>query len=265
MSFTSRELCAFRFPSRAQFAISIVLSVVNAACLLFFTMGAGLGPQRRDTVEAREFLIRDADGHIRVSLRLLPDGNPALLLYDERDDVRLQLSSSSLRVPGSSGMTVGDGRASDRSFFGVNENGNAVARLSDADGFSRASLMVRGDNLPSLTLEDTKRMRLALRLDEDNLPVFALMDEQGKNRYTTRLDKNGVAYTSLNDKEERPRFVFHSSSDGSTGLSTFSETPKSCFNIATFSDGRPMLSLSSTVNNDMITLGQDGTGLLRSR
>jgi hypothetical protein len=132
----------------------------------------GTPPQ---TLEAGEFILRDAAGRVGARLSMSPIGSQ-LVLCGESGSPRV-----TLHVMGEQPGLV----------------------LDDANGSPRATLVV-GDNGPHLALQDTKGELRALLMVRDDEPLISLMDRGGKTRVALCLgDDEALLY--LFDSKGRPR------------------------------------------------------------
>jgi len=126
----------------------IAVLVLAAAGLL---MGQALPRQR--TVEAEEFLLRDANGRIRASLSVF-DGDPGLSLIDQAGKLR-------------AGLSLVDG--------------DPLLNLKDEAGKSRASLSVF-DGTPGLEFRDQAGKPRAKLWAVDGWPSLSFRDHAGNPR-----------------------------------------------------------------------------------
>jgi hypothetical protein len=143
--------------TRAKWAI-----LVAAVCLVVTVAAVAYAAGQAKTaapkvVRAQKFEVVDAQGRVRATLGLLPDGSPSLELTDEQGKTRAQLSLYS--------------------------DGSPYLGLQDAKLMPHAMLGVRSDGSPYLGLQDAKlKTRAELSLDSGGRPSLALSDEQGKTR-----------------------------------------------------------------------------------
>lgn len=155
---------------RLKLTGSMVLLLAAAGLL----MGQAL-PTRR-TVDAEEFVLRDAAGTPRAVLSLKAEGAPTLAFFDP------------------SGKT--------RAWFGVRGGGSPYLLFADHAGKPRAGLSVKDDGSPELTFIDlTGNPRALLQVPSDGQASLALYDHLGRARAGLGVSRNGSPELRLLDKD----------------------------------------------------------------
>jgi hypothetical protein len=108
----------------------------------------GQAPSKK-TVEANEFILRDANGNVRARLRMGGDffAVPELDLVDEKGTTRIRMRGGMDRVGGAvnfSGISVFDEHGKERGIFDANQNGAALVFMN-VKGTDDA--LVRGEGI----------------------------------------------------------------------------------------------------------------------
>lgn len=125
--------------------------------VLVAVAGGAAAVQTWKSVQAREFVLCDAEGRMRAALAIRPDGTPGFGLFDESGQVRASID-------------LGDDGAAGLNFHG-------------RDGKLRAALAVRSDGTPGFGLFDKGgQPRLALEFDGEEAPGLFVYDREGKAR-----------------------------------------------------------------------------------
>lgn len=107
-----------------------------------------------DTVEAREFRMRDASGALRGALAILDDGRPLLRLNDVNGKARAMLY--------------------------VNRERGGGLRIMDTDGERRIEMELHATGEPEMRISDPNgRTRTLIRLDQPEKPSIVVLDEGG--------------------------------------------------------------------------------------
>jgi hypothetical protein len=101
----------------------------------------GQASQKRKTVEADEFIVRDDNGNVRVRLSMNENfPNPEMLFLDEKGRVMLELVGGMGRKgPFGGAVLINDGQGRGRGTFQAHDNG-ALLSLSDVKGYLKAAL-----------------------------------------------------------------------------------------------------------------------------
>src|SRR6266571_2196808 len=161
---------------------------------------------RPQTLEAAEFVLRDAAGRIGARLDIGPTG-PRLLLFDANGTTR-----AGLAVTGDGpGLTVYDSNGKPRAGLAVIGD-LPVLNLLDPGGDTRASLGLAEDG-PGLTLRDASGEPRAWLLVTDEGQGLELRGPAGpaiiiatpdlRNPPTGRKSKRAAAYSSLRPQGRR--------------------------------------------------------------
>lgn len=109
---------------------------------------AQASPNSSETVEARQFVLRDGSGNVRAVLGVSPEGAVGLNLDDATGRTRLTLD---VDYAGSPGLDLFDQSGKRRAIISLGQNGEPSAGLYDAEGKLRTSLDIPGANTPGLT------------------------------------------------------------------------------------------------------------------
>lgn len=153
-------------------ALAGVVAVFSA---LFLVSLARTQPGRvMDSVAARNFVLRDADGMPRAELRAADDGAPQLVMRDRdgRERVRLVLLSD-----GSPGLTFADRDERPRAVLGLlpDETSNLV--FADRSGRTRAVFGLSAEAASTLVFADGEgETRVGLGVDSFGDPDFTLVE-----------------------------------------------------------------------------------------
>ena len=131
-------------------------------------------PPTAEVVEARHFVLRDAQGRGRAVLAMLAQG-PGLLLLDEREEVRAMLWQ---------------------------EGGGAFLRLSAGGGPASQALLRVEEGVPELAFyAPDGQPGVSLRFLKDG-PRLQLWDTHGRCRAEMAVDESGPAVVVYDDHEE---------------------------------------------------------------
>ena len=148
--------------------------------MLGIGVAVGMGAAKSwPSIQAREFILRDAEGRVRASLSLRPDGTPGLALFNESGQPRLSLDLSTDDQPG--------------------------VNLHDEDGTLRAALAIRPDGTPGMGLFGSDRKpRVSLDLGLNQTAGFHLFDEAGALRGALAIRPDGSPGLGLFDERGEP-------------------------------------------------------------
>lgn len=142
---------------RWKWLVTVTLAMIAAAVTLTQVFP-------RTVLEARKFVLRDADGKSRAELGLMEDGTSILVLNDEN---------------GSPGVAVS-----------VLPDGPRRVSLLDTDGKTRSVLTARADGDSGLRLFDKNRIhRASLDVDADGKPILRLSPEDQQTSKKPALPK----------------------------------------------------------------------------
>lgn len=143
------------------------------------------------TLEAKEFVLRDAEGVARAALALRPDGTPGLGFFDKQGQVRLSLELGLNDAPG--------------------------VNLYGQDGALRAALALRPDGTPGLGLFDhQRRPRLSLDLGMDDAAGVNVYGEAGVLRAALAVRADGTPGLGLFDRRGQVIQSFDLGADADT-------------------------------------------------
>ena len=113
-------------------------------------IGQGLTGEVGKSIEAEQFVLRDADGKMRGELSTRVDRSPKLWLYDQAGVRRIEVS---LLSDGDPGLRLLDRNEQIRATLGVVE-GEPSLTLRDREGRDRVTLILLANGEPSLFLRD---------------------------------------------------------------------------------------------------------------
>ena len=132
---------------RWRWLVTVTLATLAAAVIV-----GHLVP--RKVVEARRFVMRDADGRSRAELGMTTDGTSVLVLNDkdERPGVALSVLPNGPRT-----VSLLDENGKTRSVLTARVDGDSGLRLFDENRTHRASLDVKADGSPILRLSPEQR------------------------------------------------------------------------------------------------------------
>jgi hypothetical protein len=152
--------------TRAKWAI-----LVAAVCLVVTVAAVAYAAGQAKTatpkvVRAQKFEVVDAQGRVRATLGLLPDGSPSLELTDEQGKTRAQLS---LYSDGSPYLGLQDAKLKTRAELSLDSGGRPSLALSDEQGKTRATM---GTTSPETTHTGATEQNAEFSL--------VLFDKQGK-------------------------------------------------------------------------------------
>jgi hypothetical protein len=155
-----------------------VMTALGFSAVLLFT-AATSDSRVADVIQANRFVLRDADGQIRGSFGLTPEGGSRMVLQDPTGRERMRMT---LLADGSPGMS-----------------------FTDSEGRSRVVLGFLPDETANLVFADRlgrTRAVFGLMPDESSTLVFA--DRHGDTRVGLGIDLNGSAGLTLLDAEGTP-------------------------------------------------------------
>jgi hypothetical protein len=109
---------------------------------------AQASPNSSETVETRQFVLRDASGNVRAVLGSTPEGAVGLNIDDATGRTRLTLD---VDYAGSPGLDLFDQNGKRRAIISLGQHGEPGVGLYDAEGKLRTSLDIPGANTPGLT------------------------------------------------------------------------------------------------------------------
>lgn len=127
---------------RWKWLMTVTLAVIGAAIVVNNVVP-------RTVLEARKFVLRDADGKSRAELGLTMDGSSVLVLNDEEGSPGVALS---VLPDGPRSVSLADENGKTRSVLTARADGDSGLRLFDKNRTHRASLDVRADGSPILRL-----------------------------------------------------------------------------------------------------------------
>jgi hypothetical protein len=174
LSIQSRQLNGWR--RTAQFALGGLAVVL---------LGAAAEKTTLDRVETRELALVDAEGRLRATLAVRPDGSPGFALLDSDQTVRLSLDLAS---DGRSSMNLHDSAGTTRSALSIRDNGTPGLGMFDSRAVLRASIDLGTDASGGMHLFDEQGViRSAMAIRGDGSPGFGLFDGEGVVRKSFEL------------------------------------------------------------------------------
>ena len=170
-----------------------VIAVVVFIALVVTVVG-GAHREIPQTLEAREFQLRDEKGKILASLEPDPiNGIPSLQFFDPKPGGTVRASYS----------------MNSATFFGKVRNGVA----------HRIELGMHEDNQPSLSIRDDQgKYRFHCGVAPNNEPFLIMQDREERPKLSIRISENGLPSISLQDIEEKDRAILALREDGSPFL-----------------------------------------------
>lgn len=170
-------------------------------------------------IRARRFVVVDANGNERGELGMLPSGQPALRIWDERKTIVGTLEIDQAGMPRfafekSSGEPLLE--------LGVLDGEHPVLVLSDADGNRRLGIVVGKPGSVDIALYDTQqRNRCAISLSQDGNPEIVLRDDKGNVRARLMLDDKGTCALDFLNRKGQERIVFQVDAQGQADAIVF--------------------------------------------
>jgi hypothetical protein len=165
--------------------------LVGFALAAVLTLLAGTAAVREvDTVEAEQFVLRDAAGSMRAAWTMRPDKTPGLCLFDEQGKPRLSLD---LAPGGAPRINLFNSEGSLRAAMAVRPDGTPGFCLADPGGNVRLSLELGRDGSTGLNLfGDRDALRAALAIRPDGTPALGLFDRRGNVQRSFELEANAA-------------------------------------------------------------------------
>ena len=234
---------------------------------------------KADVVEAKEFIVRDSKGKVRVRLYtdacnragiLIYDkkhkpprasfdvgvyGQPAIRFKDENNNILASLSLGSGRehivVTDKKHKPVLDKNGEIRAYGGRPDRDNTPRLLlcgysKNGSMFAkyfttpRAELSLNSDGQPSLRLWDkNKKIRSALLLSLDGQPFLQFHDKNEKCRAGLSLSSDDQPYLTLSDKNTKVRAALSLSPDGQPHLRFWDKNEKGRAALSLNPNGHP--------------------------
>jgi hypothetical protein len=172
-----------RYVTAMLVVIAMVLGL--GASLIWYSSRSGL-PGSPQTVAARQFVLRDANGKVRGALGLGDDGAVRLVLSDPNERQRVRLS---LLEDGSAGLSFADSSDRKLAVFGLLPDYTTNLALTDPAGIPRAVLGVSPDGSSNLVFADQSgNTRAGLGVDSRGLGTFTLADRSAGGEREELLD-----------------------------------------------------------------------------
>lgn len=129
-----------------------------------------------DVVEARRFVLRDADGHVRSVLAVGNDGAARLVLQDRDGRERLKMA---LLADGSPGMSFADREGRSRAVLGLLADETSTLVFADRSGKTRAVLGLSPDESSTLVFADRNgETRVGLGVEADGSSGLTVFEKE---------------------------------------------------------------------------------------
>jgi hypothetical protein len=222
--------------------------------LVFFAAGARMA-QVPDVVEARQFLLRDIAGNVRLKIGIEPlIGDPQITIFDKRN-----IGCASFTATGVQFSNKDEGPATLRAFIGVSQK-LACMKLIDENGKRQCFLGFDKAGI-QLNFHDGTNQRLGLSIDEVTgyAPDLSLWDSKGKQRAalsTLGPDQQPNLYFRHADEEEGMRLGI--SQDSAPGLAVLNHGTTKALQILfrLDSDNVPLLQMNAKDGHEILKLPQ---------
>lgn len=233
--------------------IGIALLVLAAALVLM-----GQTPGHR-TVEANEFVLKDASGTVRGRWSVVEAFGPKFVLLDATGKERVLLNV----LDTGAGLILRDASGRDRAGLVATVNGPGL-NLTDANGKSRVFVFADDtEDSFGVGLHDEKGLKRAALTFYNGTPKLALLDAERKERVGIELTE-GRPLVRLWDQQGKPRVAIGAPVPGNlgTGLVVLGERGKSSVRVG-FSTEEPMVGLTdeSGIPRLMLLASQEGGDL----
>lgn len=129
-----------------------------------------------DSVEARQFVLRDQQGNSRALMQMMDNGSSALVLHDRDGRERLRLA---VLPDGSPGITLADGYGRSRAVLGLLPDQTVSLAFADAGGKTRAVLGLPADGSSTLVFADRAGdTRAAVGVDATGKPSVTFFEDE---------------------------------------------------------------------------------------
>ncbi|MEZ0333132.1 MAG: hypothetical protein ACAI18_03925 [Gemmatimonadales bacterium] len=153
--------------------IVVAMALGLGTALLWYSVRSGL-PGSPQTVSARQFVLRDANGRVRGAWGVDDSGAVRLALSDEGERQRVRLS---LLQDGSAGLSFADSTDRKLAVLGLLPDNTTNLALTDPAGIPRAVLGVASDGSSNLVFADREgSTRAGLGVDNRGLGTFSLAE-----------------------------------------------------------------------------------------
>jgi hypothetical protein len=150
------------------------------ALLLLITSGMLASMHRNEArvaevVEAKRFVLRDGEGHVRAVIGVNPDNSSRFVLQDRDGHERLRMS---LLADGSPGMAFSDRTGKARAVLGVLADETSTLVFADRSGRTRAVLGLSSDEASTLVFADRYgEMRVGVGVESDGSAGVTLFEK----------------------------------------------------------------------------------------
>lgn len=181
----------------------------------------------------------DAKGRMRLAQVVFVDGSPTNMMYDASGTKRLGIELQDGTMPA---ISLSDDKQR-RLLLSVSKSGDASANVMDAEGNLRACL-VGGHDQGSLWMYDGKgKGRATLDVGSDSTSL-KLLNADGKVRLSLFELAAGMTGLALFDPAEKMRYQLDCDAEGGAGECFYGTngSPAAAFGVGV--DGTPVLSLN---------------------
>jgi hypothetical protein len=164
-----------RLRRRSTLALAGAVAALAMTAFALVWSASSLRPVA-EAMEARRFVLRDANGLVRGAFELTPNGPARLVLQDQDGRERLKLT---LLADGSPGLTFSDRDGRPRTVLGLLPDQTSTLVFADRAGATRAVFGLSGTQAPMLVLADRNgSTRAGLSIADDGSPHFTLFENE---------------------------------------------------------------------------------------
>ena len=172
-----------RYAGAMLVVVAMVLGL--GAALIYYSVRSGL-PGSSQTLAARQFVLRDAEGTTRGAWGFSEDGSVRFVLSDASGRQRVRLS---LLQDGSAGLSFADSADRKLAVLGLLADHTTNLALTDPAGIPRVVLGVSPNGSSNLVFADQSgSTRAGLGVDSRGLGTFTLADRSGGGMPEELLD-----------------------------------------------------------------------------
>ncbi len=162
-----------------RLSAALAVALVCTGLLALWALAAGSGGLREgrvaDVVEARRFLLRDAEGVARGSMGMEADGSVRLRLLDRDARERARLV---VLPDGAPGLTLSDRDGRSRAVLGLLPDETSTLAFADRTGSTRTVLGLSSGLASTLVFADPAgRMRVGLGVNESGTPGLTVYED----------------------------------------------------------------------------------------
>ena len=150
MRTVSEAVCARLEGATVRNRLGLALGA-TALVALFGAGALGAAPPEKRTLEAQEFVLKDAEGRTRAVLGVLPDGAADLSLLDDAGKAKAWLR---VTTEGAASLRLVDRNEKGGILLDFGRADTATLNFVDRTGRPRASMLLAPDGSPGLRLAD---------------------------------------------------------------------------------------------------------------